>query len=143
MIPLSKLAVTADREAIKEISSLVDCVFYDIKCCDSQKHKEFTGVSNELILDNFEHLARTFPGLPIVVRTPVIPGFNDTPRDIAAVARLVAGYPNVSHELMPYHAFGISKYDFLGRRYALAGMQPPTSEQMRVLKEVASRDCNL
>jgi pyruvate formate lyase activating enzyme len=130
-------------EDMKEISSLVDCVFYDIKCCDSQKHKEFTGVSNELILDNFEHLAHVFPGLPIVVRTPIIPSFNDTPRDIAAVTRLVAKYPNVSHELMPHHAFGISKYGFLGRRYGLAEIQPPTSEQMRVLKEAASRDCNL
>ena len=126
-------------EALKEISSLVDCVFYDIKCWDPENHKKFAGVSNELILDNFKRLARAFPGLPIVVRTPVVPGFNDTLREISAVARFTAGYPNVSHELMPYHSFGVSKYAFLGRRYDLAIVQPPTSEQMKALKETSSR----
>ena len=71
----------------------------------------------------------------------MIPGFNDSSEEVAAIAKFIGGYRNVSHELMPYHAFGASKYTFLGRQYELSGVQPPTSEQMRALKDATSLGC--
>jgi pyruvate formate lyase activating enzyme len=130
-------------DGLKEMCALVDCIFYDIKSCDPYKHKQFTGISNEAILDNFEHWAREYLHLPIVVRTPVIPGFNDSSEDVAAIAKFIGGYRNVSHELMPYHAFGASKYTFLGKQYELSEVQPPTTEQMRAFKDTITENVDI
>ncbi len=112
----------------------LDSIFYDLKSLDPDKHQEFTGVANELILENFRLLVRAYPQLPITVRTPIIPGFNDGLEEVARIARFIEPYANVTYEMMPYHAFAESKYTFLGRRYTLAGVRPPTSEQMRLLR---------
>jgi pyruvate formate lyase activating enzyme len=113
----------------------LDCVFYDIKSLDPERHRESTGLTNHLILENFERLTATHPHMPIVVRTPVVPGFNDTPEQILKIASYVGRFPNVSYELLPYHAFGESKYTFLGRRFPMEGVRPPTVEQMSALRD--------
>jgi len=65
-------------EDVSRICKYANLVFYDIKCLDPKRHKAFTGISNELILENISKLSLQFPQTPIVVRTPVIPGFNDS-----------------------------------------------------------------
>jgi pyruvate formate lyase activating enzyme len=121
-------------EDLESICEHVSCIFYDIKSLDPYKHKQFTNVSNDLILQNFVALIRRFPRLPIVVRTPVVPGFNDDPQEIAKIARFISPYSNVTYELIPYHAFGTSKYTFIGRPYDLDSIRPPTNEHMTMLR---------
>lgn len=126
----------ADWSALERVCAHLDGIFFDIKSYDSSRHQQFTGVTNHRILANFERLASTYRRLPIVVRTPVIPGFNDTPRDVIDIASFIRRFPNVSYELLPYHAFGESKYGFLGKAFLMADVRPPATEQMNALREV-------
>lgn len=61
---------------------MLDALIFDIKCLDSARHKKATG--SELILKNIGH-GRALPELPVLIRTPVIPGFNDTEEDILGI----------------------------------------------------------
>ncbi len=102
-------------DVLRQACGLLNTLLFDIKCLDSGLHKAFTGKGAELIQDNFRKVAEAFPGLPVHARTPVIPGFNDTPEQIRAIAAFVAQFPNVTYELLPYHRLGTQKYQFLGR----------------------------
>ena len=126
-------------EHLETICQQTDSVFYDIKSIDPDKHTLWTGVSNEVILENFKLLARRYPELPIIVRTPVIPSFNDTPDEIGAIIGFVNRFSRATYELMPYHAFGESKYTFLGRRYPMTDASPVASDKMAMLRRVATR----
>ena len=110
-------------------------LFYDIKSLDPEKHRRETGVDNELILDNLHKLCRHFPNTPVTVRTPVVPGFNDTPDDMRAIRGFFETLPrSVEFELLPYHRFGESKYRQLGKQYSLKDIEPPLQEHMMDLK---------
>ncbi|MFW5489712.1 MAG: (2S)-3-sulfopropanediol dehydratase activating enzyme [Desulfovibrio sp.] len=107
-------------ETLKEACQSLDALIMDIKCMDSAKHKQFTGVGNERILENFGKVCEEFPDLPIMVRTPVVPGFNDTEEDIRAILEfLPLGRKGLSYEMLPYHRFGEPKYNYLGRTYEM------------------------
>lgn len=126
----------APYEKIEQILPYLDLYLLDIKHMDSAKHKEYTAAGNELILENAKKLANS--GVELVVRTPVVPGFNDTPEEIKAIAKFAATLPNVKeHHLLPYHRLGQDKYAGLGRSYALNGVEPLTKEKMEYLLSVA------
>jgi pyruvate formate lyase activating enzyme len=125
-------------EDLERVCRHVDQVFYDVKTLDPERHREWTGVGNERILANLRRLCETFPELPVVVRTPVVPGFNDDVGSIRAIADFLERLPRpVRYELLPYHGFGESKYAQLGRSYALAGLEPPARARMAELARVA------
>lgn len=90
-------------------------VLYDIKHVDSRIHQEQTGCGNETILENFRRLALLDPDKPILVRTPIIPDFNNSVAAVTAIAEYIRPYPNVRLELLPYHRLGTQKYSFLDR----------------------------
>jgi len=70
------------------------------------------------------------------VRTPVVPGFNDSPGDIMAIAEFIKALPGeIEFELLPYHRFGESKYRQLGKQYSLKDVEPPLQEHMASLKQ--------
>lgn len=125
-------------EDLEAVCRLVDHVFFDVKTLDSEKHREGTGVSNEAILQNLRRLRAAFPDLPVTVRTPVVPGFNDSPEDIRAIADFLEGLPGspVAYELLAYHRFGESKYGQLGKAYPLEGLEPPPKEQIEDLRKL-------
>lgn len=104
---------------LEKACQYLDTVLYDIKCMDSAKHSEFTGVPNRLILENFEKMCNSFPAIKKVVRTAVIPGFNDTQEDILAIINFINAFPNVEYELLPYHRLGKPKYEYMGREYGM------------------------
>ena len=79
-------------------------------------------------------------GIELIIRTPVIPGFNDTEEEILAISRFAASLPGVKeHHLLPYHRLGQDKYDGLGRAYSMKGIEPPSRERMEYLLSVAER----
>ncbi|HZK53335.1 MAG TPA: glycyl-radical enzyme activating protein [Desulfosporosinus sp.] len=108
----------ADWSSFEKVCPHLNSLIMDIKCMDSKKHLEFTNSSNELILNNFKKLCEEFPNLPILIRTPVIPGFNDSEEDIQAIVDFIRGRTNVRYELLPYHRLGQQKYNSLGREYS-------------------------
>lgn len=126
-------------KTMKDVAPLTDRMFFDIKCLDPEKHERVTGVSNAKILDNFRKLRAELPEVDVVVRTPVIPGVNDTKRDIRAIAEFVTDAGGASsYELLPYHRFGEPKYDKLGKHYRLSHLDPPTDARMAELRQVAT-----
>ncbi len=108
----------AKKEDLLEACKYCKMIMFDIKSMDSVKHKEFTGKGNEKILENFEAVRETYPKLTIRVRTPVVPGFNDTEVDIQAIVDYIKD-KNVEYELLPYHRLGTQKYTNIGRDYPL------------------------
>lgn len=126
-------------EIIEKYLEHLDYVLMDIKHMDSKKHKEFTGVPNELILENARKIAESGRA-ELTIRTPVIPGFNHTGEEIHAIAEFAASLPGVkAHHLLPYHRLGEGKYDGLGREYSMHGIEPPPDEYMRRLLSIAKR----
>ena len=126
----------ADREVVMRLLPHVDHFLMDIKHMDSAKHKEFTGQPNEKILENAKYIAENANHL--IIRVPVVPTFNDTPSEIAAIARFADSLPGVTElHLLPYHRLGQDKYTGLGRVYLMAGIEPPTNDRMQMLLEVA------
>lgn len=129
-------------ETCKEIAPYVDMVFFDLKCMSGKKHKEWTGTDNAKILENFlvmSQLARE-NSFELIARTPVIPGFNDTEKDIEEIALFLqkAGDGISGYELLPYHRLGRGKYRSLGRNYELEDLVSPSDELMEKLNQKAS-----
>ena len=125
----------APWEAYEQVLDLVDLVLYDVKQMDPAKHKEFTGVDNQRILENAKRLQAR--NQPMWLRMPVVPGYNDSPENIRAVAEFFRGFKNVDHiELLPYHRFAESKYRRLKKHYPLEGAEPPSEEQLAGLRKI-------
>ena len=123
-------------ERIVSILPVTDLVMMDIKLMDSNLHRECTGVGNERILANANRLGRV--GKPLIVRTPIIPGVNDTEEQVAAVAAFVSELPNLLYyELLPFHPMGRDKYESLDMPFRAEGLEIPPSEQMDRLTQVA------
>lgn len=125
-------------EVMLSAAALLDSMFMDIKCMDPVRHKAWTGSDNKLILENFIRVRETFPDLPMTIRTPVIPGFNDNARDIEDIARFVGRFSGVRHELLPYHRYGEQKYLRIGRRPGM-GEAVLEEETFRKLRDIARK----
>jgi pyruvate formate lyase activating enzyme len=100
---------------------------------DEKIHKKYTGVSNKLILENFERLAEN--GNNILARFPIIPGINDGEDNIAKTAEFVLSHGIKNISLLPYHRAGSEKYRGLSRAYGLKKIQGPSDQNLRLIKE--------
>jgi pyruvate formate lyase activating enzyme len=115
-------------------------LLYDIKLMDPVKHKAYTGHSNKRILSNILEISKTYPKIEIVVRTPVIPGVNDTEEDIKEIAIFLLNVSTLKdYELLAYHAFGSPKYAQLGRSYDLNNFKMVDARKMKKLQELARK----
>ncbi|MBO5497241.1 MAG: glycyl-radical enzyme activating protein, partial [Oscillospiraceae bacterium] len=132
-----------DYSVIEGILPWLDQYLLDIKHVDSGKHREFTGVPNERILENARRISAS--GLTeLSVRVPVIPTFNDTPEEIRAIARFAGSLPAVARiHLLPYHRLGLDKYEGLGRAYSLPDIAPPGADQMDRLRAAVESCCSV
>ena len=129
-------AASSSFSEIEKILPYLDLYLMDIKHMDGVKHKEYTGVSNERILENARKVAES--GVELIIRTPVIPGFNDTAEEIRAISHFAKTLSGVrEHHLLPYHRLGQDKYAGLGRKYSLSEIEPPSREKMEYLLSVA------
>jgi len=125
-------------EYLATLLPVTDLVMMDIKHLNPEKHREVTGVSNELILENAQRLART--DKPLIIRVPVIPTVNDTPEEIGAIAEFVQSFPNLQYlELLPFHRLGESKYHALGLSYQASRFKSPSRRKMKELAEEAGK----
>ncbi len=127
----------ADWNSMENVIRFIDFIIYDIKSMNSDIHRRFTGVSNEIIISNLTRLCQKFSKRPVMVRTPVIPGFNDSEEDIIAIKDFVGRFHNVvDYELLIYHRLGEPKYGYLHRNYPMKGVLPPTKERIERLKQL-------
>lgn len=126
-----------DSAYFLEALSYIDWVFMDLKHLDPKKHKELTGVDNQLILKNIKLLAQApwWNGF-IVPRIPIIPGCNDDADNIRATAKFVKEIGLEVINILPFHRLGESKYRQLGRAYSFVDQTSPSAEHMNNLKEI-------
>jgi pyruvate formate lyase activating enzyme len=132
----------ADYEVLFEAAKYLDTILFDIKSLNDEKHREYTGKSNKKILENFERLCRDYPNLKKKVRTPVIPGFNDSVEYIKNILDFIKDKPNVSYEPLPYHSFGRGKYTALGRDYPMGDAKLDETIMKEITKEVEESEIN-
>lgn len=103
----------------------LDLLFVDIKHIDSTKHKKYTGVGNELILNNIKNIDQEFPRMAKIIRIPFIPGFNSDEKTFCEIFEYISYLNTFNHvEVLPYHRFGINKYEGLGLNYELKNIEP-------------------
>lgn len=127
----------ADFEKIRQLLPYLDFYLMDIKHTNPEKHKEFTGRSNELMMENARRVALSGQ-TRLIIRVPVIPSFNDTVEEIRGIAEFADTLPGVEElHLLPYHRLGQDKYEGLGRKYLMDGILPPEPEKMKTLKMAA------
>jgi len=119
----------AKTEILLEVAKRTDLFLYDLKMMDPVKHKKYTGVSNEKILDNLRILAET--GAKINIRYPMIKGINADEEDIREIAEYVSKLPGDKKEvsILPYHKLAEVKHKKLGNHYILEGMAEPGPEE--------------
>lgn len=120
-------------DSFEKILPFTDLFLYDIKTLDTEKHKEYVGVDNALILDNLKKLFRA--GASIYIRIPVIPGVNDSAEEMLKIKDFLSanGKPE-KVELLPYHAMGENKYPALLRNFQK--FKTPDEQTMVMLKRV-------
>ena len=129
-------SANAPYSDIEKLLPYLDLYLMDIKHMDSRKHEEYTGAKNERILENARLVAES--GVELIIRTPVIPTFNDSDKDIKAIADFARSLKTVEeYHLLPYHRLGTDKYAGLGRVYALPEIEPPEKSRMQHLLSVA------
>lgn len=125
-------------ETVKMITDHADYILYDLKCLDDQKHKEGTGVSNKLILENAKKLVKE--NKRMFFRTPLIPGFNDDTENIAATARFIRnelGLSPAAHlEFLAYNNLGEDKYLRMGDDDKRPCYNRQSDEYIKELKEI-------
>ena len=126
----------ASREVVDKVFKYVDLGLCDIKHMESDAHKQYTGVPNEIILDNIQHIYNDLH-VPMNIRVPVIPNYNDSRKNIAATAKFVAEKlgKDVPIHLIPYHRMGESKNASLGK-YLNMSVALPIDSYMEELKTI-------
>lgn len=120
-------------ESFEKILPYTDLFLYDMKLFDSQKHRQYVGVGNGLILENLKKLFAS--DAKIWIRIPVIANVNDSMEEMQKIKEFLSacGTPQ-KIELLPYHAMGENKYGAIGRESR--NFKTPPRETMDLLKSV-------
>ena len=116
-------------EILERIRPYVDLFLYDIKLMDDGRHQKYTGISNQLILDNLYALSAAEQAINL--RLAIIPGINDQEENIRQTGAFAAALPQHHPiSILPYHAIAADKYKRLNLPYQLINIQPATDDHM-------------
>ncbi len=125
-------------DAAREALESTDLVLLDIKHTDPQRHLELTGTELSLTLEFLRYVAGR--GIAMWIRQVIVPGWNDTPADMAALAKIVRGIACVEKvELLPYRKLGLWKYEGLNLASPLAQTPEPDDATMTRLRQELAR----
>jgi len=110
------------RSVLEKTLPLTDLYLFDCKETDPERHRKWTGVDNQLILDNLRYLDSM--GKQTVLRCPIIPSINDREEHLAKIAEIANRLQNVLQIVIePYHTLGVSKYERMGKPYTLSRLE--------------------
>jgi pyruvate formate lyase activating enzyme len=119
----------ASWNVLERVQPHTDLFLFDLKMMDDARHREYTGVSNQLILRNLRWLSER--GQAIRLRIPIIPGINDDAEHIRQIGEFANGLPHLDEvDILPYHSIAAEKYQRLNIVYALSEMRPPSEEHL-------------
>jgi len=123
----------ASEEKIRKLSGLADLILFDLKSMDEEKHLKYTGVSNILILQNLEKLLVS--GTDLIVRIPLITGFNDSDVEITAILKFLRSFDSIRGiDLLPYHRLGDHKYKRFNRENRQNGFANPGQKRIHEIR---------
>lgn len=129
----------APWQQVWSVARHCDLIMADIKHMDSEKHRWGTGVPNEQILSNFQQLNKDFKH-KIVVRVPLIPGFNDDEENIAKTAEFIASQERIEGlDLLPFNVYPVAKYEALGEPWEYRGVKKQSEEYLKKLYDLAAK----
>ena len=112
----------------------MDLIMCDIKVNATVEHKKFTGLDNQSIFNSVGRASRL--GIPIIVRTPLIPGATDAPENLKPIAEYIAKMDNIlRYELLNFNPLGGAKYEALSEKDPYDGVKPLPSERLAELRE--------
>jgi len=119
----------AKGDLVRRVAEVADLFLCDIKHMDAATHEQYTGVPNNLILANLRMLAEA--GKKMVIRIPIVPGFNDDRANIENTARFAQSLPTVKRiDILPYNRGGLEKSVRLTAGFDLMEGRRPGDEQM-------------
>jgi pyruvate formate lyase activating enzyme len=133
------------REHIEAVIPYVDFFLRDIKHMNRENHIDYTGVSNDLILDNLRFVSDN--RIPVYLRLPLIPGYNDSKNnllDLCNFAKTLSSLQEI--DLLPLHHLGKARYAALDREYPIDGIpliKGEKLEEMKHLVESTGLKCNI
>lgn len=134
-----------DPAAWDAVKDYVNLVLYDIKLMDKKKHKYYTGVDNDIILQNAKTIAAS--DATMFIRIPLIPGVNDSRENLERTADFVHQLDKTLHiDLLPYHNYGENKYKSLNEKYQMADVTKPSNEHMEWCRSIFTErglDCDI
>ena len=123
-----------DPDILKKVARHTDLFLFDLKFIDPEKHRHYTGVSNEQILKNLETLVQN--DSRVIIRIPLIPGINDDDDNINSTVTLLDHLPQIeSVHILPYHGFQKSKYDTFAMNYKARDVNPPSLERVEEIRK--------
>lgn len=103
----------AKWKTLEKVLEYTNLVFFDCKHLNSVEHQRLTGVDNTLILDNLKKIAQS--KIPVRIRVPFIPAYNDSKENISATGQFVQSLDIKDIDLILFHRLGLNKYKALGR----------------------------
>lgn len=122
-----------NQETFLSVASHTDLVLFDLKLMAPHEHIKYTGVSNQVILENFAQLMQL--KTPCRVRFPVIPGITDTTENIEKMGLLLKNHSHlIGVDLLPYHGLSLAKYKRLALKNPLAHLKPPDQHRLDTIK---------
>lgn len=126
----------AKKEVLLKVAENSEHFLYDLKMMDSAKHKEWTGVPNEKILENLILLASK--NVQINIRIPLIKGVNDDDKNIYDSAKFISELSGEALivNILPYHNIAEKKYTKLGKQYNEGIMGEPDIDRQNQILEV-------
>lgn len=125
-----------DTASFLEVMEYVDFAFIDVKHMNTEEHRHLTGVSPDLIWKNIQALKQSTWQGRVVLRMPVVPGYNDNMENMIALMEFMQDNGLVEVNLLPYHRLGTSKWEQIGEEYELSGIESQSTDELNKVQEL-------
>ncbi|WP_421899781.1 choline TMA-lyase-activating enzyme [Maridesulfovibrio sp.] len=131
----------ARPEVVEKVAPFVDLFLYDVKHMNSERHREITGVRNEMILQNLIWLLEN--RYNVKIRMPMLKGVNDGEEEILQLVELLKPYKDLKNfkgvDLLPYHKMGVNKYTQMGWEYPVEGDPKLSNADLERIEQAISK----
>lgn len=123
----------ADTNTVKGTIQHTDLYLFDLKLADTNEHKKFTGVNNELIISNLQLLSKS--GAKLIIRVPLVKGITDTQSNIEGIMRIIDDVKGIERiDLLRYHTLAKHKFSQCNREYQLSDLENYPLERAEKIK---------
>ena len=128
-------AGVASGAYLEEICRYTDLFLYDVKTADPQKFEAYIGKGFREACEHLRKIAGQ--GAGVIVRIPVIPGFNDDKKSVQETIRFLQTMPVLKEvNLLPFHRTGADKYKRLGMDWEMGDLPGLKEEDLKDIREM-------